>query len=343
MVSGINYRIKEALAFIKSKNLWLEFERDPSNPSDSNAVKIIGCSKTFWGTERYFIGFLAKGLSKYISQSTFYDKVELRLSSIIANDSTIANVFVGSIEIKFDIIGPVWLYQTYQKAYDELIFHLESVNQSILHICKVRDKVSLWVKPDKSGVVIFTNKGGLVDGEGKIGFVPRYLQERIIENISNGGDYISEIISIDDNLCEIKSKKLTPEEVKKIRQEATKSYYKRIADEILKPYKPKTSFTLDFLINERVEKRRIKKGDVLNIITKDKEYYLLNLDNLEVEIHNSEGNLLGKVHYPERTTIRDAIIRILKSVFSGYFLDVSVINVKKDGWVSILINPTKRL
>jgi hypothetical protein len=270
MVAGINHRVKEALTFVKAKNLWLEFERDYTNPSDSNAIKIIGCSKALLGgIERHFIGFVPRGIAKYISQSKFYDKVQPILSNILANDYTVENIFLGNIEIKFHIIGPVELYQTYQTAtaYNELIFHLNSVNRSILQICEVGDIVSLWVKPDKSGVVVFTNKGGLMGGEGKMGYVPRHLQERIIENISKGGLYNSEIISISDESCEIKNQELTPEEVKRIGQEAMDRYYKRIADEISKSYKPKTSFTLDFLLSDDIEKKKVKKGNIVYIVT----------------------------------------------------------------------------
>lgn len=339
MVAGVNHRIKEALAFVKSKNVWLEFERDASNFSDSNAIKIIGCCKTFWSTKRYFIGFVPKEVAKYISQSKFYDKIQPKLSNILANDYTIENIFLGNIEIKFHIIGPLELYQTYQTVYNELIFQLGSVNRRILQICKVGDNVSLWVKPDKSGVVIFTNKGGLVGGEGKMGFVPRHLQERIIENMSKGGDYISEIISIDDESCEIKSKKLTPDEVKKIRQEAKDNFYSRITQEINRPYKPKGSFNINFGLVEEVRKSRKKpkNGDIIYISTKEKEYYLSNLDDLEIHFLDQSDKILGKV------AVRTDCIRILRCLYSDYLLDIKVINIDKNSYVSLLVTPNKKV
>jgi|GEM_PF-2307344 len=341
MVAGINHRVKEALTFVKAKNLWLEFERDYTNPSDSNAIKIIGCSKALLGgIERHFIGFVPRGIAKYISQSKFYDKVQPILSNILANDYTVENIFLGNIEIKFHIIGPVELYQTYQTAtaYNELIFHLNSVNRSILQICEVGDIVSLWVKPDKSGVVVFTNKGGLMGGEGKMGYVPRHLQERIIENISKGGLYNSEIISISDESCEIKNQELTPEEVKRIGQEAMDRYYKRIADEISKPYKPKGSFNINFGLMEEVRKSRKKpkNGDIIHISTREKECYLSNLDDLEIDILDRSDRILGKL------TFRTDCIRILRCLYSDYLLEIKVINIHKNGLVALSVTPSKK-
>jgi hypothetical protein len=122
MVAGINHRVKEALTFVKAKNLWLEFERDYTNPSDSNAIKIIGCSKALLGgIERHFIGFVPRGIAKYISQSKFYDKVQPILSNILANDYTFAFFYEAS-----SAIVKAGLCQEYGKSLELLSLSIQT-------------------------------------------------------------------------------------------------------------------------------------------------------------------------------------------------------------------------
>jgi len=98
-VTGISFRRKDAAAFAKGKKLWLEFEREPGNKYDPNAIKLIGCSKRFLGVKRRFIGYIPKETSKLIVERNYIDKVLPRLD----------RTYVGYddfVEIRFQIIGP---------------------------------------------------------------------------------------------------------------------------------------------------------------------------------------------------------------------------------------------
>ena len=96
-VAGVGFRKQEAAAFARSKNLWLELEREPTNKYDENAIKVIGCSRGFFGTKRRHIGYVPEDLAKTIAESNF--SIQPRLKYTYVGES-------GFVEIEFQILGP---------------------------------------------------------------------------------------------------------------------------------------------------------------------------------------------------------------------------------------------
>jgi hypothetical protein len=79
-IVGVAFRKSEAASFAKSKNSWLELERDERNEYDRNALKIIGCSKGFFGTKRRFIGHVPRDVAKKIVEGDFVAKIPAALA-----------------------------------------------------------------------------------------------------------------------------------------------------------------------------------------------------------------------------------------------------------------------
>jgi hypothetical protein len=99
-VAGIQYHNKEALKFVsKSGKIWLEFERDDANASDTNAIKILGCSEGVLGIRRVFLGFIPKDDSVRIVEYGLSTVVKPRLVKVYSGAD-------GLVEITFQIIGP---------------------------------------------------------------------------------------------------------------------------------------------------------------------------------------------------------------------------------------------
>jgi hypothetical protein len=94
-VSGIFFRKQNANKFIDGINHCLEFEKEPTNEHDKNAIKIIGVSNNL----RYFIGYLPKEISLHIAEKNLFELVTPSLSSIRRSRD-------GYIEVIFRIIGP---------------------------------------------------------------------------------------------------------------------------------------------------------------------------------------------------------------------------------------------
>lgn len=98
-VAGVSFRKSDAASFATSKNGWLELEREHGNKHDKNALKVIGCSKGFFGTKRRFIGYVPKDVAKKIVEGGFWGRIRLRLLKTYVSDG-------GFIEILFQILGP---------------------------------------------------------------------------------------------------------------------------------------------------------------------------------------------------------------------------------------------
>jgi len=98
-VAGVSFRKSDATAFAASESVWLELEREVDNKHDKNAIRIIGCSKGFFGTRRYFIGYVPRAVSRKVVERGFWGKVKPRLLKTYIGDS-------GYVEILFQILGP---------------------------------------------------------------------------------------------------------------------------------------------------------------------------------------------------------------------------------------------
>lgn len=98
-VAGVSFRKEDAAAFATVRDGWLEIERDAGNKHDSNAIKVIGCNKGFFGTKRRFIGYVPKEVSRAIVEGGYLSQIRPRLLKTYAGDR-------GFVEILFQILGP---------------------------------------------------------------------------------------------------------------------------------------------------------------------------------------------------------------------------------------------
>lgn len=98
-VSGVSFRKSDATSFAESGTKWLELEREIENKHDKNAIKVVGCSKGFFGTKRRFIGYVPKEVSKLVVTNEFWGQVEPRLLKTYVGNG-------GFVEILFQLLGP---------------------------------------------------------------------------------------------------------------------------------------------------------------------------------------------------------------------------------------------
>lgn len=104
-VAGIPYRKPAALRFAKGRNQWLEWEREPNNRHDRNAIKIYGCTRGLFGTRRRFIGYVPAETARRIVDSGLWGLVLPHFQSLYVDDVGVApgDEF---IEITFQVLGP---------------------------------------------------------------------------------------------------------------------------------------------------------------------------------------------------------------------------------------------
>lgn len=94
-VVGIQYRRHDALRFAADSDQTLLFEREPHNPQDPNAIKVIGVC----GSSRDFIGYVPRDWASQLIEGELAEIVQPRLVSIWCSGG-------GYVDIAFQIIGP---------------------------------------------------------------------------------------------------------------------------------------------------------------------------------------------------------------------------------------------
>lgn len=134
-VAGVSFRKEDAAAFAGAKNVWLELEREPGNKYDENAIKVIGCSKGFFGTKRRFIGYVPKEVSRVIVEGGYWGRIRPRLLKTYLGNQ-------GYVEILFQILGPKGIkYQYRQTGATEV----EQVEQ-LIQEKKYEDSIKLLLR-----------------------------------------------------------------------------------------------------------------------------------------------------------------------------------------------------
>lgn len=105
-VAGIQHRKAEAIQFARSGNQELSIEREPDNPHDPNAIRLVGVS----GADRYFIGYLPREISEQIVATGLFESLKPRLTRI----------YIGTddfLDFHYQILGP----RTEKKRFDEFL------------------------------------------------------------------------------------------------------------------------------------------------------------------------------------------------------------------------------
>lgn len=105
LVSGIFFRRLDVRSFFAGSGHRLEFEREPSNKHDKNAIKVIGISSQ----KRFFIGYVPKDYAKQIVDAGLDGVVQPCLRRIFCNSKDF-------YEVRFEIVGPSKLKRQYQDA-----------------------------------------------------------------------------------------------------------------------------------------------------------------------------------------------------------------------------------
>jgi hypothetical protein len=100
-VAGIPYRKAAALAFARRQQQYLELEREPDNPHDPNAIKVIGVSKGLFGWKRHFLGYVPGEIAEQIAEEDLWNVIIPRLRNIWAG-----GYVQDVIYIRFDILKP---------------------------------------------------------------------------------------------------------------------------------------------------------------------------------------------------------------------------------------------
>ena len=100
-VAGVQHRLSNARAFARGRNQELRFEREPGNPHDPNAIKIIGIYKGWFFAHSVHIGYVPAEVANVIAERGMFSLIRPRLK----------NIWWGGyirdyIVVRFDILEP---------------------------------------------------------------------------------------------------------------------------------------------------------------------------------------------------------------------------------------------
>lgn len=111
-VAGIQHRRDAATKFVNSANQWLEFEPEPLNKFDSNAIKVLGCCKLENEISKIHVGYVPALMAKQIKKSLI-EEFRPRLYKTYIGES-------GYVEIEFQLLGPKGRFEEYMSFYEYL-------------------------------------------------------------------------------------------------------------------------------------------------------------------------------------------------------------------------------
>jgi hypothetical protein len=108
-VAGIQHRRDAAAQFVNQTNQWLEFESEPLNSYDSNAIKILGCYQLNDEIVKLHVGYVPASTAKQITDFSA-DECKARLLKTYIGES-------GYVEILFQVLGPKERIEEYASFY----------------------------------------------------------------------------------------------------------------------------------------------------------------------------------------------------------------------------------
>jgi hypothetical protein len=95
--AGAYFKQPGVQRFVMGKRLALELKREPKNPHDANAIKIVGIVRGLLFKRRYDIGYLPAEIARKIVQGGFWPNVGADLRMVQWGEYT---------TIEFDLYGP---------------------------------------------------------------------------------------------------------------------------------------------------------------------------------------------------------------------------------------------
>lgn len=99
-VAGVHYHKDDAIAFILGKYHRLEWEREPNNPHDANAIKIIGVAESAFGEERWHIGYVRSDVAAHIVTGGWFESMMPEAVYLTISDD------YEFVHVHYIILGP---------------------------------------------------------------------------------------------------------------------------------------------------------------------------------------------------------------------------------------------
>ena len=111
-VMGLHRQKLAAIQFIKGREQRIEFEREPENQYDKNAIKVFGCWKGWFLKRREFLGYVPREVAKVVADLDVFESIEPRLARTYLKDD-------GFVDIFYQFTGPKERAHEFKAALEE--------------------------------------------------------------------------------------------------------------------------------------------------------------------------------------------------------------------------------
>ena len=126
---------------------------------------------------------------------------------------------------------------------------------------------------------------------------------------------LKELAVIDDSESKVSFDKRTHAG----REKEKEQYITKRREELLKPYKPTKDFQITFSVTDNQIK--LKKGDALNLIFRDRQFYLDDPIDLVIYLAVSKDRIIGELRYFQ-------CVKLIKAHYNDFKFEVTIL--KKD-------------
>ena len=166
--------------------------------------------------------------------------------------------------------------------------------------------------------------------------MPSKYTDTIISHILDGLEYEAIIMELGYSLCKIRCRLISKEESELKNEKKRES----LRIELTKPYNPKKSVTVVFVMKKRIS---LKVGNGLNVEFDDLELYVQGEGN--IKFLNQAGDVVGIFDYDNMDKMR----RLIKAHFNSFLFNIEVLDIEKErniAWkgylTKLLITPYKK-
>jgi hypothetical protein len=298
---------------------------DDNNSYDPNAVKV-----TISGI---VVGYLSK------AEAVSYREY-MRLEGHSGHNSTCKAKITGgwnrgpndvgsfgvTLDVSMDFIkengdnNPGATLQTQNIDNNTILFNLQNVSPEELSECHNGDFVKFWIpKDDQQKIYIFRRRS--IGGQGRLGCVPPKYQQILLNQITKGLDYETEITDVDINKtrCTIKCLLKSREETEAKHASDKSAAAISLKAELQKPYKPKNPFSIRI---QMPKNHKLKEGQELYLEKPSLEYYVQNTSGFCINFVDVNGELVAHKNNEPKL-----ILSILRAFFSNCFIKFQITSI----------------
>jgi hypothetical protein len=142
-VNGIQFRKAAASAFAEGEMTVLSFEREPNNPNDPNALRVIGTWDDHRQTKRLHVGYVDSVTARRIARGQLFDVVCPWLRQVLIPES-------GYIAIRYDLLIEAKMRSAFEAICQDDAEHFSQLRSRILRESLVPEPLIALVTRDLS-------------------------------------------------------------------------------------------------------------------------------------------------------------------------------------------------